>query len=94
MPVANNPAEKWLTTYMDANPNRSTYAFCIDQKHPGYFWLCFKASRTTTVSSWIVRVVPHAFELMKSQYPDVRALCNGFKLRYQSEIVKKQQQVR
>ena len=86
--------EKWLTTYMDANPNRSTYAFCIDQKHPGYFWLCFKASRTAKVNGWVVRVIPHAFELMKSPYPDMRALCNGFKLRYQSELMKMQQQGR
>ncbi|KAL2115624.1 hypothetical protein VTJ04DRAFT_9879 [Mycothermus thermophilus] len=84
--------EKWLTTYVDANPNRSTYAFCLDPKHPGYFFLCFKASRTSPVKAWMVRVVPHAYELMKSQYPDVRALCNGFKMRYQSEMTKLQQQ--
>lgn len=77
---------------MDANPNRSTYAFCLDPKHPGYFFLCFKASRTSPVKAWMVRVVPHAYELMKSQYPDVRALCNGFKMRYQSEMTKLQQQ--
>ncbi|KAJ9156006.1 Transcription elongation factor Spt6 [Pleurostoma richardsiae] len=84
--------EKWLTTYMDANPNRSTYAFCIDQKHPGYFWLCFKASRNSRVVAWPVRVIPGAYELLKSQYPDMRALCNGFKLRYQNELLKMQQQ--
>ncbi|KAL2159115.1 hypothetical protein VTH06DRAFT_2874 [Thermothelomyces fergusii] len=83
--------EKWLTTYIDANPNRSTYAFCLDTKHPGYFYLCFKASRNSKVVAWMVRVVPHAYELMKSQYPDMRALCNGFKLRYQSEMLKLQQ---
>ncbi|KAK0728681.1 SH2 domain-containing protein [Lasiosphaeria miniovina] len=82
--------EKWLTTYIDANPNRSAYAFCIDTKHPGYFFLCFKASRSSRVNSWPVRVVPQAYELMKSQYPDMRALCNGFKLRYQSEQLKMQ----
>jgi transcription elongation factor SPT6 len=85
------PAEKWLTTYIDANPNRSTYAFCLDTKHPGYFYLCFKASRTSKVNAWTVRVIPHAYELLKSQYPDMRALCNGFKLRYQSEMLKMQQ---
>jgi transcription elongation factor SPT6 len=82
--------ERWLTTYIDANPNRSTYGFCIDPKHPGYFYLCFKASRTSRVNAWVVRVIPQAFELMKSPYPDMRALCNGFKLRYQSEMMKKQ----
>jgi transcription elongation factor SPT6 len=83
-------SEKWLTTYIDANPNRSTYAFCIDTKHPGYFFLCFKASRNSKVIGWMIRVIPHAYELMKSQYPDMRALCNGFKLRYQSEMLKMQ----
>ncbi|OIW23683.1 transcription elongation factor [Coniochaeta ligniaria NRRL 30616] len=83
--------ERWLTTYMDANPNRSTYAFCIDTKKAGYFWLCFKASKNTKVNAWPVRVVPHAYELMKNQYPDVRSLCNGFKLRYQNEMLRVQQ---
>ncbi|EJT80427.1 transcription elongation factor SPT6 [Gaeumannomyces tritici R3-111a-1] len=80
--------ERWLTTYMDANPNRSTYAFCLDTKHPGYFVLCFKASRSSRIGSWSVRVIPQAFEMMGNQYPDVRALCNGFKLRWQSEQLK------
>ncbi|VBB75106.1 Putative transcription elongation factor SPT6 [Podospora comata] len=83
--------EKWLTTYIDANPTRSTYAFCIDKKHPGYFHLCFKASKNSKVNGWVVRVVPHAYELMKNAYPDMRALTNGFKLRYQSEMLKMQQ---
>ncbi|KAL5612202.1 hypothetical protein BROUX41_000258 [Berkeleyomyces rouxiae] len=78
--------EKWLTTYMEANPNRSTYAFCIDSKHPGYFWLCFKASKTARVSAWSVKIIPHAYQMMNSEYPDMRALCNGFKLRHQNEV--------
>ncbi|KAG8420869.1 Transcription elongation factor spt6 [Metarhizium acridum] len=78
--------EKWLTTYIDANPNRSAYAFCIDQKHPGYFWLCFKASRTARVIGLPVRAIPQGYELKGYQYPDMRALCNGFKLRYQNEF--------
>ena len=84
-------AEKWLTTYMDANPNRSTYAFCIDAKHPGYFVLCFKASRGSRVNSWPVRIIPKGFELLKNSYPDMRALTNGFKLRYHTEMQKSQQ---
>ncbi len=78
------------TTYVDANPTRSAYAFCIDPKHPGYFYLCFKANRASRVNAWLVRVVPHAYELMKSQYPDMRALCNGFKLRHQTETLRMQ----
>jgi len=80
--------EKWLTTYIDANPNRSAYAFCIDTKHPGYFWLCFKASRTARVIGLPVRSIPQGFELKGYQYPDMRALCNGFKLRFQNEFSK------
>ncbi|RDA92502.1 hypothetical protein CP533_4190 [Ophiocordyceps camponoti-saundersi (nom. inval.)] len=80
--------EKWLTTYIDANPNRSTYAFCLDTKHPGYFWLCFKASRTAKVIGLPVRSIPQGYELKGYQYPDMRALCNGFKLRYQNEFSK------
>jgi len=75
---------------MDANPNRSTYAFCIDAKHPGYFFLCFKASRSSPVYSWNVRVIPKGYDLLKSAYPDMRALCNGFKLRYHTEVQKRQ----
>ncbi|KAK5987461.1 Transcription elongation factor SPT6 [Cladobotryum mycophilum] len=83
-----NETEKWLTTYVDANPNRSAYAFCIDTKHPGYFWLCFKASKSARVIGLPVRTIPQGFELRGYQYPDMRALCNGFKLRYQNEFSK------
>lgn len=81
-------SEKWLTTYIDANPNRSAYAFCIDHQHPGYFWLLFKASRSARVIALPVRAIPQGFELKGYQYPDMRALCNGFKLRYQNEFSK------
>ncbi|CAJ2502609.1 Uu.00g100030.m01.CDS01 [Anthostomella pinea] len=82
--------ERWLTSYSDANPNRSIYLFCIDPKHPGYFSLCFKASRNSPIGMWPVKVIPHAFEMMKNAYPDMRALCNGFKLRFNSEIGQQQ----
>ncbi|KAG9246272.1 SH2 domain-containing protein [Calycina marina] len=78
--------EEWLNTYTIANPSRSVYAFCIDKKHPGYFHLCFKAGVKAKVNSWPVRIIPNAFELMKSPYPDMKALCNGFKLRHASEL--------
>lgn len=80
--------ENWLTTYTEANPKRSVYAFCIDTKHPGYFYLCFKAGIKAKVQSWPVRIIPQAYELMKSPYGDMRALCNGFKLRHQNELLK------
>jgi transcription elongation factor SPT6 len=87
--VTNTVAEKWLTTYTEANPKRSVYAFCLDPRHPGYFYLCFKAGHNARVNSWPVRVVPNAFELMKSPYPDMKALCNGFKLRHASEMTRR-----
>lgn len=82
----NHNIERWLTTYTEANPKRSVYAFCLDTKHPGYFNLCFKAGQNSKVSAWPVRIIPNAFELMKAVYPDMRALCNGFKLRHTSEL--------
>jgi len=71
--------EQWLTTYSEANPRRSAYAFCIDKEHPGYFDLCFKTSPRAPVKSWPVKVVPGAFMLKDNLYGDMNALSNGFK---------------
>ncbi|KAL2836773.1 transcription elongation factor spt6 [Aspergillus pseudoustus] len=71
---------QWLNTYTKANPRRSAYAFCIDPKHAGYFFLCFKAGEHAEVYSWPVKVIPQGYELQRNPYPDMRALCNGFKL--------------
>jgi transcription elongation factor SPT6 len=65
---------------MDAYPKRIMYVFCINPKYPGYFHLCFKAGRDAPLCNWPVKVVPNAFELRRNQYPDMRALKNGFKL--------------
>ena len=81
-------AEKWLTTYIDANPDRSSYVFCLDPRHAGYFYLCFKANRSAPVVSLSIRTIPQGFELKGYQYPDMRALCNGFKLRFAAEFSK------
>ncbi|KAL1865272.1 Transcription elongation factor spt6 [Paecilomyces lecythidis] len=72
--------ERWLTTYTEANPKRSVYAFCINPKYPGYFYLCFKAGQNASLHSWPVKVIPQGYELQRNPYPDMRALCNGFKL--------------
>ena len=56
--------ERWLTTYTEANPRRSVYAFCLDPKHPGYFHLCFKAGQHARLQSWPVKVIPGAFLLL------------------------------
>lgn len=79
-PLLTIPTEQWLTTYTEANPKRSMYAFCLNPKHPGYFYLCFKAGQNAPLNSWPVKVIPNAFELQGNKYPDMRALKNGFKL--------------
>ncbi|KAH6674448.1 SH2 domain-containing protein [Halenospora varia] len=87
--LSRTETENWLTTYTKANPKRSVYAFCIDPKHAGYFLLCFKAGEKSRPMAWPVKIVPNAFELLKSPYPDMRALTNGFKMRHQSEMTKR-----
>ncbi|KAI9900154.1 hypothetical protein N3K66_004416 [Trichothecium roseum] len=86
--TSRNETEKWLTTYIDANPDRSSYVFCLDPRHAGYFYLCFKANRSAPVVSLSIRTIPQGFELKGYQYPDMRALCNGFKLRFAAEFSK------
>ncbi|KAB2578802.1 putative transcription elongation factor spt6 protein [Lasiodiplodia theobromae] len=81
--------EQWLTTYTEANPRRSMYAFCINPKFPGYFHLCFKAGQQAELASWPVKVIPNAFELQKNHYPDMRALKNGFKLLFANNAARK-----
>ncbi|KAJ6153827.1 Transcription elongation factor spt6 [Penicillium chermesinum] len=74
--------DQWLETYTKANPRRSAYAFCINTKYPGYFFLCFKAGERSRLQNWPVKVIPQGFELQKNPYPDMQALCNGFKLMF------------
>ncbi|EAS35186.3 transcription elongation factor spt6 [Coccidioides immitis RS] len=81
--------ERWLTTYTTANPTRSAYAFCIDPKHPGYFHLCFKAGQNASMNSWPVKVIPQGYELQRNPYPDMMALCNGFKTMYANVLAGK-----
>ncbi|KAI0171215.1 SH2 domain-containing protein [Pestalotiopsis sp. NC0098] len=78
--------EKWLTAYTDANPKAAVYTLCIDPKHPGYFFLAFKTNKQSKIFWWPVKILPNAYEMLKNQYPDMRALTNGFKLRIQSEL--------
>ncbi|KAJ5337051.1 Transcription elongation factor Spt6 [Penicillium brevicompactum] len=74
--------DQWLETYTKANPRRSAYSFCINPKYPGYFFLCFKAGEHARLQNWPVKVIPQGFELQKNPYPDMNALCNGFKLMF------------
>lgn len=71
--------DEWLTTYTEANPKRAMYAFCIDPKHPSFFFLCYKNGQQGPLQNMFVKVIPNAFQLNKSVYPDMRSLKNGFK---------------
>jgi transcription elongation factor SPT6 len=46
-------AEKWLEKYCEANPKRSSYAFALDAKRPGYFLLLFKAGLRAVPGCWV-----------------------------------------
>ncbi|KAK9370436.1 SH2 domain-containing protein [Lipomyces kononenkoae] len=81
--------ERWLTTYTEANPRRSNYAFCLDAKNPGYFCLCFKAGLNSKVVTWPVKVIPNGYQLLNAIYPDVQQLCNGFKMQYAAKMQRK-----
>ncbi|KAK5101979.1 Transcription elongation factor spt6 [Lithohypha guttulata] len=72
--------DEWLTTYSNANPKRSMYQFCINRERPGNFHLCFKAGQKAKLMDWQVKIIPQGFQLMNQPYPDMRSLCNGFKL--------------
>lgn len=76
----NVSVDEWLTTYTNANPKRSMYQFCINRERPGSFHLCFKAGQKAKLMDWTVKVIPQGFQLMNQPYPDMRNLCNGFKM--------------
>ncbi|KAJ5110787.1 hypothetical protein N7532_001322 [Penicillium argentinense] len=76
--------DQWLETYTKANPRRSAYAFCINTKYPGYFYLCFKAGEHSRVQNWPVKVIPQGYELQRNPYTDMQNLCNGFKLLFKN----------
>jgi transcription elongation factor SPT6 len=82
----NSIVEQWLLTYTQANPKRSMYAFCINPKYPGYFFLCYKAGQAASLGAWPVKVLPRGFELQSSQYPDMKSLKNGFKMQMQAAM--------
>ncbi|EME46706.1 hypothetical protein DOTSEDRAFT_70645 [Dothistroma septosporum NZE10] len=77
--------EQWLSTYTEANPKRSMYAFCINPQYPGYFYCCFKAGQHAPHGHWPVKVIPNGFELKGQRYPDMRALKNGFKILFSQQ---------
>ncbi|PWN39561.1 hypothetical protein IE81DRAFT_338403 [Ceraceosorus guamensis] len=76
-----------LTSFTQANPNRSTYGFALDRKRPGAFVLGFKANRDAKIQKWPVKVLPGRFKLLDTDHlPNVTALCNSFKSQYTSMV--------
>jgi hypothetical protein len=43
----------FLKTYLMANPDRSTYAFCIDKEVAGNFLIGFKANKNSPMQTWV-----------------------------------------
>jgi len=72
----------FLKTYLMANPDRSTYAFCIDKEVAGNFLIGFKANKNSPMQTWDVKVSPGAYELHGTQAGDMLSLCNAFKTQY------------
>ncbi len=82
-----------LTTYMDANPDRSTYAFCIDtRKGEGRLLLpLLQVQPRVAVVAWDVRVIPKGYELLKNSYPDMRGAVQRLQAAVPLEMQKRQQ---
>ena len=60
------------------------YAFCINTKYPGYFWLLIKEGRAAPLIAVNVKVIPNGFKLIESDYPDMSSLRDGLKLQLES----------
>lgn len=61
------------------------YAFCSMPKYPGHFWICYQMGDGAPRGAWPIKIVPHAFQLQKHNYPDMVALKNGFKMLMSSQ---------
>lgn len=60
--------EKWLTSYSQANPKRSSYRFCFNTKHPGYFDLVFKAGLNAKIMCWVCGTPYELPSLLRRNY--------------------------
>ena len=61
------------------NPNKSVYFFAIDHKHPMQVFLKFKVNNRSKLVTWQVKLTSKGYQLFNFTYPNVIALCNGFK---------------
>jgi len=81
--------QRFLNNQTLANPTRSTYAFGIDSKRPGYFKLSYKMNRDSPIQTWPVKVFPGAFQLNQAKLNDVNEVCNAFKTQHTAQAVAK-----
>ncbi|KAH3688012.1 hypothetical protein WICPIJ_001006 [Wickerhamomyces pijperi] len=68
-----------LNAFYNANPKKACYAFAWNHKRPGWFLLMYKLNPKMRVESWNVKADAKGFILNHYNYPDMVALCNGFK---------------
>lgn len=61
------------------NPQKSVYFFCIDHKNPVQILLKFKVNNRSKLITWQVKLTSKGYQLFNFTYPNVIALCNGFK---------------
>ncbi|KAK0547552.1 Transcription elongation factor spt6 [Tilletia horrida] len=81
--------QRFLNNQTLANPTRSTYAFGIDAKRPGYFKLSYKMGRDAPIQTWPVKVEPGSFQLNQAHLSDVNEVCNAFKTQHTAQAVAK-----
>ncbi|KAL5532712.1 SPT6 [Sanghuangporus sanghuang] len=76
---------KFLMSFVAANPNKSIYGFTLNRKKPGHFNLSFLPKKGSAIQTWPVRVAPEAYYLFDAAAAGVSELCNAFKVRYLHE---------
>ncbi|EJD02347.1 transcription elongation factor SPT6 [Fomitiporia mediterranea MF3/22] len=73
--------QKFLISFVAANPNKSIYGFTLNRKKPGHFNLSFLPKKGSSIQTWPVRVAPEAYYLFDAAAAGVAELCNAFKVR-------------
>ncbi|KAH8116918.1 transcription elongation factor SPT6 [Phellopilus nigrolimitatus] len=71
--------QKFLMSFVAANPNKSIYGFTLNRKKPGHFSLSFLAKKASSIQTWPVRVAPEAYYLFDAAAAGVGELCNASK---------------
>lgn len=76
--------DKFLTTWTNANPGRSIYAFGwnSDRRKAGQVVLGFRTNDKVPIAHWDVSIVPEGYMLKGQVHGDVQSLVNAFKHAY------------